>query len=107
MATPLMATGAAALGFFVWLRKSQQCGHAGVLELPLPAETHARTEQPPASWTETLYLFREGLRCAMVVVVVVVVLLLPQLCTSGWVTQPAVLAIHTLQRARDTQVRVQ
>lgn len=62
MSTPIVATGAAALGFYVWLRRWQQCGYAGVLDLPLPVETHARTEQPPNTWSETLYLFKEALR---------------------------------------------
>lgn len=61
MSTPIIGAGAAALGFYVWLRRWQQCGYAGVLD-ELPVETHARTEQPPTSWSETLYLFKEALR---------------------------------------------
>lgn len=61
MSTPFVATGAAALGFYVWLRRWQQCGYAGA-DLPVPLETHARTEQPPTTWYETLYLFKEALR---------------------------------------------
>eukprot|EP00882_Tetradesmus_deserticola_P015060 GHRQ01016032.1.p1 GENE.GHRQ01016032.1~~GHRQ01016032.1.p1 ORF type:complete len:240 (+),score=88.82 GHRQ01016032.1:354-1073(+) len=62
MATPVIAAGAGALGFYMWLRQWQQCGYAGVHDLPLLPETHARTEEPPNTWSETLYLFKEAMR---------------------------------------------
>eukprot|EP00879_Flechtneria_rotunda_P007784 GHRR01008157.1.p1 GENE.GHRR01008157.1~~GHRR01008157.1.p1 ORF type:complete len:391 (+),score=97.99 GHRR01008157.1:158-1330(+) len=62
MATPAAAAAAASLGFYLWVRQWQQCGYAGVLDLPVPLETHARTESPPTTWSETLYLFREAVR---------------------------------------------
>jgi hypothetical protein len=62
MATPVVAAGAAALGFAVYIRRWQQCGFGGASELPLPIETHARTEHAPTTWAETVYLFREALR---------------------------------------------
>lgn len=60
MATPAVAVGAAALGYFL-LR--QQCRVAGATDAAPWAETHTRTEQPPSSWAEALYLFQEALRC--------------------------------------------
>lgn len=63
MATPVIAAGAGALGFYLWLRQWQQCGYAGVRDLPLPLETHACTEAPPNTWLETIYLFKEAVRC--------------------------------------------
>ncbi|WIA22227.1 hypothetical protein OEZ85_004555 [Tetradesmus obliquus] len=62
MSTPVIAAGAGALGFYMWLRQWQQCGYAGVQDLPLLPETHARTEAPPNTWSETLYLFKEAVR---------------------------------------------
>lgn len=61
MSTPTVAAAAAALGFFLYIRRWQQCGFGGV-ELPVPVETHSRTEHAPTTWAETVYLFREALR---------------------------------------------
>lgn len=60
MSTPSMAVGAAALGFYYYVRRWQRAHGGG--ELPLPTETHARTEGAPTNWAETVYLFREALR---------------------------------------------
>jgi hypothetical protein len=62
MSTPVVAVGAAAVGFYMYVRRWQQCGFGGVLDLPVPIETHARTEHAPTTWAETVYLFREALR---------------------------------------------
>jgi hypothetical protein len=59
-------TGAAALGFYVYLRQWNQCGYAGAADLPVPVETHARTITAPTTWSETIYLFKEALRCVSV-----------------------------------------
>lgn len=61
MATPVVAVGAAAVGFYMYIRKWEQCGFGGA-DLPPPLETHARTEGAPTTWAETVYLFREALR---------------------------------------------
>lgn len=63
MATPVVAATTAAVGFYLYLRRTQQCGFAGVLDPALPSETHLRTEQAPTTWAETLYLFKEAVRC--------------------------------------------
>lgn len=60
-----MAVGAAALGFFYYVRRWQLgdagAGAGGAAGAAL-AETHARTEGAPTTWRETAYLFREALR---------------------------------------------
>jgi hypothetical protein len=66
MATPVIAAGATAFGLYVYVRQWQACGYSGVRDLsagpdPLTA-THALTEQPPQTWSETIYLFKEALR---------------------------------------------
>lgn len=69
-----MAVGAAALGFFYYVRRWQlgpdgatAAGGSGAAggqhrRHHHPAETHARTETAPTTWRETIYLFREALR---------------------------------------------
>jgi hypothetical protein len=62
MATPVIAAGATAFGLYMYASQWQRCGEQGVVD-PAWNDTHRLTERPPTTWSETLYLFKEALRC--------------------------------------------
>jgi hypothetical protein len=65
METPIIATGAAALGLYMYLKGRTAASVAltdGGISPPASIEAWRHVEHAPNTWTETLYYFKEVFR---------------------------------------------
>lgn len=64
MESGVVAAGAAAIAYYVYLRTKRETAGG----LSSRSETHRHVEQAPSNWTGELYFFAEALRSVNVVV---------------------------------------